>query len=169
MPNWNRWKQYNGKDFCSGTAIMMHLKTLQDQGKIQLPLIPGYATNNAHMFYLVCRNAEERTKLIARLRENNILAIFHYLSLHKSPFYTGKHDGRVLPNADRLQIVYCGCLCTMIWNLNLFRNGFVGYLTILHGKLKIYFWATTRQLLPKGIRDSFSLFQFPTSIFCLAI
>lgn len=82
------------------------LKILQDQGKIQLPFIPDYATNNAHMFYLVCKNSEERTKLIVRLRENNILAIFHYLSLHKSPFYSGKHDGRVLTHADR----YTDCL-----------------------------------------------------------
>ncbi len=68
--------------------------------------IPPYATNNAHMFYLVCRNLEERTALIKRLKENGILAPFHYLSLHSSPYYAPKHDGRALPECDR----YADCL-----------------------------------------------------------
>lgn len=91
------------------------LKGLRDQEKIQLPFIPDYATNNAHMFYLVCKNPDERTKLIARLREDNILAIFHYLSLHKSPFYGARHDGRELPNADR----YTDCLVRLPMYYNL--------------------------------------------------
>jgi dTDP-4-amino-4,6-dideoxygalactose transaminase len=82
------------------------LKSLKDQGVIRLPIIPEYATNNAHMFYIVCRNLEERTSLAKRLKENDILAIFHYLSLHKSPYYQGKHDGRELPNSDN----YSDCL-----------------------------------------------------------
>lgn len=69
--------------------------------KYTLPVIPNFATNNAHMFYLVCRNLEERTALIKRLRDNEILAVFHYLSLHSSPYYKDKHDGRDLPNCDR--------------------------------------------------------------------
>ena len=39
------------------------------------------------MFYLVCRNLEERTGLIAFLKEHGVLAPFHYLSLHKSEYY----------------------------------------------------------------------------------
>ena len=77
------------------------LKPLSDKGLFQLPVIPDYATNNAHMFYLVCNSPEERTKLIAKLKENGILAVFHYLSLHSSNFYISKHDGRTLPNCDR--------------------------------------------------------------------
>jgi dTDP-4-amino-4,6-dideoxygalactose transaminase len=46
-------------------------------------------------------NLEERTKLIDFMRNKGILAVFHYLSLHKSPFYQGKHDGRALENCDR--------------------------------------------------------------------
>jgi dTDP-4-amino-4,6-dideoxygalactose transaminase len=76
------------------------LKPLADKGCFYLPVIPDYATNNAHMFYLVCKSLEERTKLIASLKENNILAVFHYLSLHGSEFYKNKHDGRELPNCD---------------------------------------------------------------------
>ena len=71
-----------------------------------LPDIPSYATNNAHMFYLVCRSLEERTALIKRLKDNGILAVFHYLSLHSSPYYAPKHDGRALPECDR----YADCL-----------------------------------------------------------
>lgn len=69
--------------------------------EISLPELPTYATNNAHMFYLVCNNIEQRTKIIEKLKRNNILAVFHYISLHKSPFYQDKHDGRKLLEADR--------------------------------------------------------------------
>ncbi len=77
------------------------LGPLADQGIIILPSIPDYASNNAHMFYLVCRSLPERSALIAHLKRAGILAVFHYLSLHKSPFYAAKHDGRELPNANR--------------------------------------------------------------------
>ena len=77
------------------------LKPLADKGFFELPQIPEYATNNAHMFYLVCPSLEERTKLIGVLKQNEILAVFHYLSLHSSPYYTEKHDGRVLANCDK--------------------------------------------------------------------
>jgi dTDP-4-amino-4,6-dideoxygalactose transaminase len=70
------------------------------ENEIELPRIPSYATNNAHMFYLVCKNLEQRSKLIDKLKSNNILAVFHYISLHKSPFYQDKHDGRILSETD---------------------------------------------------------------------
>lgn len=82
------------------------LSPLFEGGGGVLPDLPSYATNNAHMFYLVCRNLEERTALIKRLKENGILAVFHYLSLHSSPYYAPKHDGRALPECDR----YADCL-----------------------------------------------------------
>ena len=53
------------------------------------------------MFYLVCNSLAERTALIQKLKENDILAVFHYLSLHSSPYYHDKHDGRALLNCDR--------------------------------------------------------------------
>lgn len=77
------------------------LKPLADKGYFQLPDIPAYASNNAHMFYLVCRNLEERTAMINCLKEQEVLAVFHYLSLHSSLFYKDKHDGRDLPECDR--------------------------------------------------------------------
>jgi len=82
------------------------LKPMAAQGQFSLPDIPDYATNNAHMFYLVCASLSERTALIKKLKENDILAVFHYLSLHSSEFYKDKHDGRSLPECDR----YADCL-----------------------------------------------------------
>jgi dTDP-4-amino-4,6-dideoxygalactose transaminase len=82
------------------------LEGLESKGVLKLPVLPDYATNNGHMFYVVCGNVEERDKLIEHLRDRGILAVFHYQSLHKSPFYEGRHDGRELPNADR----YTDCL-----------------------------------------------------------
>mgnify|MGYP001282545878 FL=1 len=79
---------------------------LEILGFIQRPKVPAYSTNNAHMFYIVCRSIEERTGLMEFLKEKKIGAVFHYLSLHKSPFYQDKHDGRALPYADH----YTDCL-----------------------------------------------------------
>ena len=82
------------------------LKDWATENDIELPVIPNYSTNNAHMFYLVCKNLEQRNKLIDELKLNNINAVFHYLSLHKSPYYKDKHDGRTLAESDR----YSDCL-----------------------------------------------------------
>jgi dTDP-4-amino-4,6-dideoxygalactose transaminase len=77
------------------------LTPLATKGYFMLPDIPSYATNNAHMFYLVCRNINERTALISFLKENEILACFHYLSLHRSAYYTQHYTERPdLPNCD---------------------------------------------------------------------
>jgi dTDP-4-amino-4,6-dideoxygalactose transaminase len=76
------------------------LKNWAISNGITLPHIPDFATNNAHMFYLVCKDLEQRTKLIDQLKSKGILAVFHYLSLHKSPFYIKKHDGRILKECD---------------------------------------------------------------------
>lgn len=71
------------------------LKDLAENGCFTMPDMPDYATNNGHMFYLVCRSLEERTKLIAYLRENDVLAVFHYLSLHLSEYYKAHHVGEI--------------------------------------------------------------------------
>lgn len=82
------------------------LKPLAEQGRFRLPDVPDYATNNAHMFYLVLPNLEERTAFIAALKANGVQAVFHYLSLHSSDYYAPRHDGRELPQCDR----YADCL-----------------------------------------------------------
>ena len=88
----NLWNLYNH-----------NLTPLQDKGFVKLPRIPDDATNNAHMFYIVCNNLDERTGLINHLKRNDILAVFHYLSLHKSPYQErmfGKHELELI-NSDK--------------------------------------------------------------------
>ena len=67
---------------------------------VQLPKIAEYSTNNAHMFYLICENLEQRTALIKHLKDNGVHVVFHYLSLHSSEYYEGKHIGNALQNSD---------------------------------------------------------------------
>lgn len=76
-------------------------KGLQPYSKlVKLPLIPEHATNNGQSYYLVCRNLEERNALIDHLKKQEVNAVFHYLSLHKSPYFTGKYHGPELPYSD---------------------------------------------------------------------
>ncbi len=82
------------------------LAPLAQTGLFSLPDVPDYATNNAHMFYLVFPDYEKRTAFIKYLKENGVGAVFHYLSLHSSDFYRSRHDGRQLPECDR----YADCL-----------------------------------------------------------
>ena len=70
-------------------------------GEIQLPKIPEYATNNAHMFYLIFPDLAKRSEFIAKMKARDILTVFHYLPLHSSAYYKDRHDGRELPNCDR--------------------------------------------------------------------
>lgn len=76
------------------------LKNHHKKELFSLPFIPKYATNNAHMFYLRFSSLEERTKCIKSLNKVNVHAVFHYQSLHRSPFYIMKHDGRTLAMSD---------------------------------------------------------------------
>lgn len=81
------WDVYNAR-----------LKKLE--GKLKLPFVPDYATNNAHMYYIGCESLAQRSALTAYLKQNGIHAVFHYLSLHKSEFYAPKYTGKDLPNSD---------------------------------------------------------------------
>jgi len=83
------WKKYH-----------IGLRLVADQLGMRLPEIPEYATNNAHMYYLVCESREQQKQLLDYLKRKKILAVFHYLSLHKSDFFKQKHDGRELPMSD---------------------------------------------------------------------
>lgn len=89
------WNQYQEK-----------LSQWAQQKQIGLGSIPSFATNNGHMFYIVCKDLDQRTALLAHLKSNGILAVFHYLSLHNSKYYAEKHDGRDLPMTDH----YSDCL-----------------------------------------------------------
>lgn len=97
-----------------------------------LPDIPEYATNNAHMFYIVCRNIDERSALISFLKDNGIQACFHYLALHRSEYYTTHYTERPeLPNCDR----FADCLVRMPMYYEL-KEDEVKYIT---GKIKDFY------------------------------
>jgi dTDP-4-amino-4,6-dideoxygalactose transaminase len=84
------WKKYY--DF---------LNPLEKQDFFEIILPEDYATNNGHLFAIVINNLETRSKLISHLKSKQILPVFHYLSLHSSPFYKEKYSGYQLGNSDK--------------------------------------------------------------------
>jgi dTDP-4-amino-4,6-dideoxygalactose transaminase len=68
---------------------------------LERPLLPDHSSNNAHCFYLVASSKEEKILLENWLKLHGIQALGHYLPLHKSNFFTDKHDERDLPNAAK--------------------------------------------------------------------
>ncbi len=81
-------------------AYNLQLENWALENEVQLPIVPNYATNNGHMFFVKCKNMEQRTEIINKLKAKNTHPVFHYISLHSSPYYLEKHDGRVLQNTD---------------------------------------------------------------------
>jgi dTDP-4-amino-4,6-dideoxygalactose transaminase len=83
------------------------LQQLLQNNKIGLPTVPGYATNNAHIFYIVCNNVGQRDKLILFLKDNGVQSMFHYPGLHASPFHLNIYGSKAaLKNAEK----FSGCL-----------------------------------------------------------
>ncbi len=68
------------------------LLPLKERGILELPTVPEGCVHNAHMFYIKAKDLEERTELISYLKENGILAVFHYIPLHTAP--AGRQFGR---------------------------------------------------------------------------
>ncbi len=71
LDSWNRYNEAFQK--------------LKEAGKVGLPVIPENCVHNAHMYYLKCKDLQERTALISYLKEKEILAVFHYVPLHSAP------------------------------------------------------------------------------------
>ncbi|MBC7389348.1 MAG: dTDP-4-amino-4,6-dideoxygalactose transaminase, partial [Opitutaceae bacterium] len=80
---------------------LKELKPLEEKGQIKLLKISNGATNNGHIFPILTQNLHERDKFISHLKTKNIYSVFHYLSLHKSPFYKPYYSGLPLMNSDR--------------------------------------------------------------------
>lgn len=74
---------------------------LKDKLNIELPVLPDYATNNAHMFYVIFSSLQDRSRVIEELKKNNINAVFHYISLHSSPYHIDNYEGEILPHTDK--------------------------------------------------------------------
>lgn len=81
-------------------------EAFEKAGWLKRPVVPTFATNNGHMFYTITDSLDTRTRLIQSLKEKGVYSVFHYLSLHTSPFFAGQHYGADLPNSDR----YTDCL-----------------------------------------------------------
>jgi dTDP-4-amino-4,6-dideoxygalactose transaminase len=95
-----------------------YYNSLEEWGKsynIKLPIIPGYATNNGHMFYLVFPESTIREQVIKDLKEMGILSVFHYLSLHKSQYYTSTTNPPLLPCSEK----YSECLLRLPFYLEI--------------------------------------------------
>jgi dTDP-4-amino-4,6-dideoxygalactose transaminase len=91
----NIWKLYYNE-----------LKDWAYNNDIEMPFTPTFSTNNAHMFYLICKNKEQRDLIISQMRSKKIDIVFHYQNLEKSKFFNEKHDGRILPESEK----YTNCL-----------------------------------------------------------
>ncbi|NDP27604.1 MAG: dTDP-4-amino-4,6-dideoxygalactose transaminase [Flavobacterium sp.] len=88
------------------TKYFIGLVEWGDHNNICLPYIPDFATNNGHMFYLVCSSQKQRMLLIEHLRTDNIQAVTHYLSLNESPYYKRKSGKHQMKNSDK----YTNCI-----------------------------------------------------------
>lgn len=68
---------------------------------VDIPIIPEFATNNAHTYYLVMKTEEERNDFIDYMNSFSIKTSFHYQALHKSSFYLKKNPEYNLPNSEK--------------------------------------------------------------------
>lgn len=104
------------------------LSPLAETGRIELPHVPEGCVHNAHMFYIKTADIEERSRLIAYLKENGIMAVFHYIPLHTAPAglrfgrfhgedrYTTKESERLLrlPMYYRLTLSDVNYICDKV-------------------------------------------------------
>lgn len=78
-------EEINGERLAIWKRYAACLAPLKEKGILELPTIPEDCVHNAHMFYIKVRDIEERTQLIAELKEKGIMAVFHYIPLHSAP------------------------------------------------------------------------------------
>jgi dTDP-4-amino-4,6-dideoxygalactose transaminase len=123
------------------------LTALESCGLLRLPQVPDYATNNAHMFYVVCRSGGEREGLIAYLKREDIQAVFHYLSLHGSPYYRDKHDGRQLTHSD----MYSDCLVRLPMYYELTRE----HVQMVTSAVKAYYHMLTPPPSSRSVKSGY--------------
>lgn len=75
----------NNDRLASWNAYYEAFAPLEQAGKVELPALPEGCVHNAHMFWLKLRDLEERTAVIQHLKDNGVLAVFHYIPLHSAP------------------------------------------------------------------------------------
>ena len=123
--------EINENRMASWNQYYQELKGLEESGRIELPVIPEGCVHNAHMFYIKCRDLEERTSFISYMKEEGILTVFHYIPLHSAPaglkygrfsgkdLYTTKESERLvrLPMYYGLEQEKIEFICEKIRNL----------------------------------------------------
>ena len=77
-------KKINDDRLKSWNSYYKGMKELEENEYIELPYIPKECEHNGHMFYIKTKDLDERTRLIKYLKENGVLAVFHYVPLHSS-------------------------------------------------------------------------------------
>lgn len=77
--------EINSDRIASWNKYYTGLEPLKADKRIDLPVVPDECCHNAHMFYIKCKDLEERTRLISYLKDNEIYAVFHYIPLHSAP------------------------------------------------------------------------------------
>jgi len=117
-------------------AYHANLESLHKDRMLERPYIPDFATNNGYMYYILLKSPEERTKLIHHLRNKNINSVFHFLSLHKSPYFKEKYQGAELKNSDR----YTDCLL----RLPMYYDLSVNEIEFICNEINIFFSTGTR-------------------------
>lgn len=90
-----RADEINQNRLSTWNAYYEAFKPLKESGVIALPTIPDGCVHNAHMFYIKCKDLEDRTKFISKMRELDIGCVFHYVPLHSAPAGNkfGRFDG----------------------------------------------------------------------------
>lgn len=85
----------------------------EDRGLIKRPTVPEECSHNAHMYYLVLRNLEERRGFIEHLRGDGIMSVFHYIPLHDSP--AGLRYGRISGDLSNTTLASDGIARLPLW------------------------------------------------------
>ncbi len=87
--------EINDNRLATWNAYYEAFKPLEEKGYIELPTVPVGCVHNAHMFYIKLKNLEERTDFIAKLKEEGVYCVFHYIPLHSAPagHKFGRFDG----------------------------------------------------------------------------
>lgn len=85
-------EEINTDRLASWNQYYSSMSELAEKGVLELPVVPKDCCHNAHMFYIKLKDIEERSKMIAHLKQNGISSVFHYIPLHSAP--AGKVFGR---------------------------------------------------------------------------
>jgi len=100
---WGQLEQFDEIQSSRVNAWDRYFEKLSSIQEISLPFIPHYSTNNAHIFYIICKSLDERDMLSDYLKTKSIQAYFHFINLHSSPNGKCEHQNQVFQNAVKYE------------------------------------------------------------------